>query len=204
MAWKGFSRAAKEDPSGVTSVLAVTISATPERLALSPDVREELAWIIEKESAWNPTAVNMVSNATGLIQFMPSTAKDLGTTVEALRAMSRAEQAPWVQKFFDRVTNKGKKKVRRVGDVYLLTFNPGHVGDDDSAVLYEVGTTGWLQNPGLREGKTGPITAGTVRRAGTPSSSLPGVGPGPVPAKGSSVPNWVWLLLALYVARKAM
>ena len=46
--------------------------------------------IMSLESGLNPQAVNPQGGATGLIQFMPETAKRLGTTVEALRQMRRS------------------------------------------------------------------------------------------------------------------
>jgi soluble lytic murein transglycosylase-like protein len=34
-----------------------------------------LQWVAQNESGWNPTAVNTISGATGMMQFMPGTAK---------------------------------------------------------------------------------------------------------------------------------
>ena len=51
------------------------------KLQISP---EWLLAVMYIESRINPYAVNKYTNATGLIQFMPSTAKSLGTTTAEL------------------------------------------------------------------------------------------------------------------------
>ena len=43
---------------------------------------------------------NPNSSASGLIQFMDSTAKNLGTTTEKLRAMGHVEQMDFVKMYF--------------------------------------------------------------------------------------------------------
>jgi hypothetical protein len=211
-----------QDAAGVAAVLATRLAATSARQAMSPSVTDELANIIERESGWNPASTNPDTKATGLIQFMPDTAKDLGTTVDQLRKMSRGEQAPYVQKFFDRVTSNGKKQLARPGDLYLFTFTPAYWNSPDDKVIFAPGTKAWVQNAGLRDGpvgpdvlpdgrtvqrNVGPITVGGVRSRGTApgpapvgssssSSSTPGRGPAPVPAGGSSP----WGVLLLVVA----
>lgn len=208
MAWEGFRQALYEDPAGVETVLAVKIKATAQRAAAKPSVATELAWVIEKESAWRPDIRHPTSKtkATGLIQFTEATAKQLGTTVDDLIKMSRFQQAQYVQKFFDLVN----KTAVAFGDVYLMTFSPSAVGKPNEYVIYAPGTAGWKENPGLRESPEGPITAGRVRQLGTPpTDELPGPGPGPgpivpVPPKpkpkpkaGSSSGGFMWVLAAL-------
>ena len=62
---------------------------------------EWLANLINHESAgtFNPAVRNPSSGATGLIQFMPSTAKGLGTTTTALSKLTFQQQLPWVEKY---------------------------------------------------------------------------------------------------------
>ncbi|MGC8160121.1 transglycosylase SLT domain-containing protein, partial [Salmonella enterica] len=50
-----------------------------------------LMFVMWFESKLNPQAVNPISGATGLIQFMPSTARSLGTTTDVLRRMSNVQ-----------------------------------------------------------------------------------------------------------------
>ena len=51
------------------------------------------------ESRLNPQAVNPISGATGLIQFMPSTARG-GTTTAVLKRMSNVQQLDYVLALF--------------------------------------------------------------------------------------------------------
>lgn len=62
--------------------------------------------------------------AVGLIQFMPSTAKSLGTTTTALRKMTAVEQLDYVEKFYK---NNGVTPGMGLGDLYLMTFMPAAV-----------------------------------------------------------------------------
>lgn len=59
-----------------------------------------LMFIMNYESAgtFSPSVSNK-SGATGLIQFLPSTAIGLGTTIEVLSSMTAEEQLDWVYKY---------------------------------------------------------------------------------------------------------
>ena len=89
----------------------------------------DLIVIINLESAgtFSPSVQNPDSKATGLIQFMPSTAKGLGTTIEALKNMTILEQLEYVDKFFIgnlKAVTKGTKLKNGVYDLYSLVFFP--------------------------------------------------------------------------------
>lgn len=88
----------------------------------------DLAVVIQAESRFNPRAVNPTSNATGLIQFMPDTARGLGTSVDALKNMSATEQLTYVEKYF----SPYKGKLHSVHDLYLATFYPYALQKDDT------------------------------------------------------------------------
>lgn len=62
-----------------------------------------LARVIWAESRMKTRAVNPSTGASGLIQFMPSTAKKLGTTVEAIRRMGFLDQMQLVGDYLERV-----------------------------------------------------------------------------------------------------
>lgn len=83
-----------------------------------------LAAVIMHETAGtaSPSIQNPYTRATGLIQFMPSTARALGTSVEALKEMSAIEQLDWVQAFFR--PHAGKSYLRDPGNVYAAVFCP--------------------------------------------------------------------------------
>ena len=83
-----------------------------------------LMFVMWFESRLNPKAVNPVSNATGLIQFMPLTAKGLNTTISELKAMSNVEQLDYVLKYLKPYKGKMKTWV----DVYLAVFYPKAMG----------------------------------------------------------------------------
>jgi len=68
---------------------------------------DELLSVIEKESAFDSSNVNDSSGATGLIQFIPKTAADLGTTTADLKAMSVLDQLDYVDKYFQKNHKKG-------------------------------------------------------------------------------------------------
>ena len=66
--------------------------------------------------------------ATGLIQFMPDTARFLGTTTDALKSMSNVEQMEYVKRHLGIFKGKYKDYV----DLYCGIFWPAAVGKDDS------------------------------------------------------------------------
>jgi hypothetical protein len=76
--------------------------------------------VMYKESGVNPKAVNPNGGATGLIQFMPATAKGLGTTTQALYSMSNIDQLDYVKRYFQPYA----KWIKSYADLYLVTFFP--------------------------------------------------------------------------------
>ncbi len=94
------------------------------------------------------------SGAVGLIQFMPSTAKSLGTTTEELKKMTAEQQLDYVEKFFS--SHKGK--IINLDDVYMAILWPAAIGKPDDFVLFEKGTKAYTQNTGLDADSDGKIT----------------------------------------------
>jgi hypothetical protein len=126
---------------------------------------KDLIAIMKMESGVNPAAVNSMSGATGLIQFMPKTAANLGTSTDALKNMSAVEQLDYVYKYFKMV---GVKPGMELGDLYMAVFMPKYVGADDSTVLGQNGAAGfsgkvYAQNKGLDKNKDGTITVADVK-----------------------------------------
>lgn len=114
-----------------------------------------IAW--ESGRTFSPSIRNAAgSGATGLIQFMPSTAKGLGTTTDKLALMSAEDQLNYVYKYF--LPYKGRLK--NLGDVYMAILWPAGVGKADSYVLWNKKTkpTTYRQNAGLDVNKNGEIT----------------------------------------------
>ena len=75
----------------------VALDAIANRSALDID---GIAGVISHESGFRPNAKNPVGTATGLIQFIESTARSLGTTTAALAKMSAVQQLPYVERYF--------------------------------------------------------------------------------------------------------
>ncbi len=120
-----------------------------------------IAAVIKIESGGKPDAVNKTSGATGLIQFMPQTAKDLGTTVEALRTMSALGQLDFVERYYERAL--GGVVPTDPGDYYVAVFMPAYLGRADSDVIATKGEKVYDQNAGLDANNDGELTVGDVR-----------------------------------------
>ena len=82
--------------------------------------KNHLLIVMWAECWFNHKAVNPSSWASGLIQFMPSTAKWLWTTVSAIRQMWAVEQLTLVESYF----NPYKWKLNNIVDLYKAVFFP--------------------------------------------------------------------------------
>jgi len=125
---------------------------------------EWLMQVFMNESGMNHQAVNKTSNATGLIQFMPDTAKALGTTVEALKAMTNVQQLDWVYKYLSPYTGRMQSYI----DVYFSVFFPLAVGKPDDWVFQTSKLSAAIiakQNPVFDLNKDGKLTVAEVREA---------------------------------------
>jgi Transglycosylase SLT domain len=93
------------------------VIAVAKRLDINPNW---LMLVMQMESNINHKAVNPMGGATGLIQFMPFVARELGTSSSALLAMSNVEQLDYVELYFKRFKNY----ITSFTDLYLITFYP--------------------------------------------------------------------------------
>lgn len=193
---------------------------TARSVGVDPD---RLAVLASHESRFRPDAVNPETRATGLIQFMPATARALGTTVEDLRRMTATEQLPFVARFF--APYHGKLAPR---DVILAALGQG-IGKPDSTPVVDKegrpfvkGTIGYKENPGLDTDGDGTITLGDVRAqsdrmiaaaATKPRINVPegpssrGVTPstrGGAPGSGAGVLLFLFTFGAAFAARKVL
>lgn len=111
-----------------------------------------MAW--ESGRSFRPDVKNMAgSGATGLIQFMPTTARTLGTSVEKLAAMTAEDQLNFVWKYFRPYDGR----LRSLADVYMAILWPAAVGKPDSFALF-TGGVAYRQNAGLDVDKDGRVT----------------------------------------------
>lgn len=134
----------------------IKLNEISKRLQISPKWLEIVLW---KESKFNPKAINKDTGASGLLQFMPTTAQGLGTSVEEIRNMSGIEQLDIVYKYFKRYTGK----IHSLQDLYLITFFPAAMGKDDDYILQTKKTSAETiakQNPAVDINKDGEITKG--------------------------------------------
>lgn len=109
-----------------------------------------LANAIAFESEWLPNAVNHGSKAVGYIQFMPTTAAELGTTTNALIVMSPQQQLDYVRRYFQlpRIVAHGPLKTQL--DVYMAIFYPDAIGKG----------AGYVFPPSVQAANPGIVTAG--------------------------------------------
>lgn len=98
---------------------------------------------VETSGTFNPSIKNPNSTASGLIQFMAQTARELGTTTEALRKMSATNQLDYVFKYFDHYF-KGRD-LSSQGALYAAV-GTGQVGRDDNSVLMTRSDRGYAGN----------------------------------------------------------
>jgi peptidoglycan hydrolase-like protein with peptidoglycan-binding domain len=106
----------------------------------------------ETGETFSPSVRNRMSGATGLIQFIPSTARGLGTSTDALAAMSAVDQLDVVEKYF-----RGKA-VRTLEDVYMAILWPRAIGKENDFVLFATPSRAYRQNAGLDRNRDGRIT----------------------------------------------
>jgi len=104
------------------------------------------------------------SGAVGLIQFMPATAKAMGTTTQALASLSNVEQLDWVEKYLK--MQLGYTKMTQIADyddLYFLVFYPAAVGKPDNYVIPLYGVA-YEQNKGIDMNKDGKITVADFKQ----------------------------------------
>lgn len=136
------------------------VNSVSSYLGIHPDW---LMTIMFAESTLNEKAVNRITRAAGLIQFMPATAVGLGTTVDYLLTLSNVEQLEWVQKYYAPYRNR----LKSVYDLYLVTFFPVALGKADNWVMQTSRLSARIiaeQNPGVDINKDGQITVGEFKQ----------------------------------------
>jgi peptidoglycan hydrolase-like protein with peptidoglycan-binding domain len=100
----------------------------------------------ETGGTFSPSIKNTAgSGAVGLIQFMPKTAKALGTTSEKLEKMSAVEQLDYVKKYL----NLYRSKLKKLEDVYMAILYPAAIGKPLTHTLFEDGNKTYTQNKGF-------------------------------------------------------
>ncbi|WP_289281572.1 MULTISPECIES: transglycosylase SLT domain-containing protein [unclassified Methylophaga] len=112
----------------------------------------------ETGNSFDPSAFNK-SGATGLIQFIPSTARYLGTSTAALSRMTAVQQLDYVERYYEDYASR----IRNIGDAYMAVLWPAGINRADSYVLWQkVGKYAreYAQNAGLDKNDDDTITRG--------------------------------------------
>lgn len=111
----------------------------------------------ESAETFSSSIRNKYSGAVGLIQFMPSTARAMGTSVAALAAMSPTQQLDMVARYF--LPYRGRLKT--LSDMYMAVLWPAAVGKPETYVLFSRNDSkramAYRQNAGLDVDKDGDV-----------------------------------------------
>jgi hypothetical protein len=135
---------------GIDQDFASSIESLGNDLGVDPMY---LANTMYAESTLNPSEKNKAgSKAMGLIQFMPKTAANLGTTTDELSRMTPVEQMEYVRRYFS-ADNLGAGRLRDLRNdpsqhnVNMAVFLPSMIGKPvDTQIPQEY----WRQNGSIR------------------------------------------------------
>ncbi len=130
------------------------VISVSNKLGIDPNWLMAVMYI---ESSLDHTKVNSSSGATGLIQFLPSTALSLGTSTNELKAMSNIDQMDYVYKYL----RQYKSKMNSFVDVYFAVFFPAAIGKYSDYILQSYGLSAEFvasQNSGYDENQDNQLT----------------------------------------------
>ena len=136
-----------------------------EKLGINPDWLM-LVFYIETAAVKFGVINHRIQNsigATGLIQFLKSTAVSLGTTTDELKKMSNVKQLEYVYKYLRPYAGRMKS----YQDVYLAVFFPAAIGKPDGWVLQSKTLspeTIASQNQLYDLNRNGKITVGEIKQ----------------------------------------
>jgi hypothetical protein len=120
-----------------------------------------IALVISEESRFNPAAKNPYGTASGLLQFIESTAQKLGTTTAQIRGMSAEEQLPLVERYYEMTMRRTPTRLEDY--VFPPLGRADLIGAPDSTTIFSQGSQEYDANPGLDVNSDGVITVGDVR-----------------------------------------
>lgn len=112
------------------------------------------AMAFESGETFSPAVRNRATSATGLIQFMPSTARRMGTSIEDLAAMTAEAQLEYVERYF----HPYKNKLETIEDHYMAILWPAAIGEPNSFVLFSQPSKAYRENAGLDADRNGKVT----------------------------------------------
>jgi len=131
------------------------VRSVSEDLDVAP---EWLMSVMYSESKFDAKVANHKgSGAVGLIQWMPSTARDLGTTTRELGRLSHTKQLDYVYKYLNNVKRK-YGAFKSITDLYLAILYPKALDGDYCYTLYAHPSKAYTQNSILDENKDQRVT----------------------------------------------
>jgi hypothetical protein len=126
--------------------IAANIGASPSHLMA--------CMAFETGRSFAPWCRNPGSSATGLIQFMESTAQGLGTSTAALAGMTVLQQLDYVWDYF----KPFRGRLGSLADVYMAILWPPGVGQPDNFPVFKDKHAAYAANKGLDVNHDGVVT----------------------------------------------
>jgi hypothetical protein len=110
----------------------IELQAVAKRLQTQP------AWLLNvmaSESLFNPSARNSLpgQTASGLLQFIQATARQMGTNTEAIRRMGPVDQLRLVERYL----TPFRGRLNSLADVYLAVFRGAVIDGGDTVVVVD-------------------------------------------------------------------
>ncbi|MEM1339825.1 MAG: transglycosylase SLT domain-containing protein [Bacteroidota bacterium] len=147
-------------PKSNRTAIIAKIEQVAKNLGIDPN------WLMavinfETAGSFSTSIQNPFSKATGLIQFMPDTARSLGTSIEALAQMDFSTQLDYVERYY----RPYRSRINGFVDLYLATFFPLAIGKPDNWVLQTKTISAKKiadQNPVFNDG--GKVTVGSIKK----------------------------------------
>ena len=132
-----------------------------EQLGVPP---EWLMAVMYAESGFDAGVYNHKgSGAVGLIQFMPTTARELNISSEQLSRMGHVEQMDYVFRYLQRVKEQ-HGPYKSLVDLYLGILYPKALNQDPCYTLFSKPSRAYSQNSGLDENRDGRISVSDIDR----------------------------------------
>ena len=115
---------------------------------------------LETGEQFDPKIKNPKSTATGLIQFMESTARALGTTTAELSKMSHVQQMDYVEQYFVMTARNVKVPTHQwsLSDLYFAIFTPSLIKMPAGSTIYKKGQKAYEDNLFHDRDKNGAIS----------------------------------------------
>ncbi|MFK8014795.1 MAG: LysM peptidoglycan-binding domain-containing protein [Gammaproteobacteria bacterium] len=150
----------------VTPAFISEVEAMAERLGTRPEYLMAVM-SFETGGTFSSSVVNNVSGATGLIQFIPPTARGLGTSTAELARMTPVEQLAVVEQYFEQYPGR----LGTLEGVYTSVLSGRATPDPDATLVtpsgraFVRGNIEYTQNAGLDFNNDGRITSGEATSA---------------------------------------